>query len=98
MFYSKATPSSDGRLNLTGTILVIGAAGGVGRDVVNYLSATPGVAKIVAADVNEEAGRKGGHIAKKARLELEEKTGKRVISAENYLPTRPGKRLPAKEN
>lgn len=38
--------------------MVIGAAGGVGRDVINYLSTTPGVAKIVAADVNEEAGRK----------------------------------------
>jgi DNA-damage-inducible protein D len=45
---------------------------------------------------NEEAGRKGGHIAKKARLELEEKTGKRVVSAENYLPHKPGKKLPAK--
>lgn len=45
---------------------------------------------------NEEAGRKGGHIARKARLELEEKTGKRVVSAENYLPTRSGKKLPAK--
>ena len=45
---------------------------------------------------NEEAGKKGGHIAKKARLELEEKTGRRVVSAENYLPSKSGKRLPAK--
>jgi DNA-damage-inducible protein D len=45
---------------------------------------------------NEEAGRKGGHIAKKARLELEEKTGKRVVSAENYLPPKSGKKLGAK--
>jgi len=35
---------------------------------------------------NKEAGKKGGGIAKKARLELEGKTGKRVVSAENYLP------------
>ncbi len=35
---------------------------------------------------NMEAGKKGGGIAKKARLELEEKTGRKVISSENYLP------------
>ena len=41
---------------------------------------------------NEVAGRKGGGIAKKARLELEEKTGKRVVSGENYLPPKSGKK------
>jgi hypothetical protein len=35
---------------------------------------------------NKEAGIKGGRIAKKARLELESKTGKSVITGENYLP------------
>ena len=35
---------------------------------------------------NEVAGRKGGNIAKKARLELEEKTGKKIVSRGNYLP------------
>ncbi len=35
---------------------------------------------------NKAAGIKGGSIAKKARLELESKTGKKVISKENYLP------------
>jgi hypothetical protein len=45
---------------------------------------------------NEEAGRKGGHIARKARLELEEKTGKRVVSSENYLPPKSDKRLRGK--
>lgn len=34
---------------------------------------------------NAEAGRQGGSISKKARLELEEKTGKKVVSGENYL-------------
>lgn len=34
---------------------------------------------------NKVAGKKGGGIAKKARLELEKKTGKKVISSENYL-------------
>ena len=35
---------------------------------------------------NADAGKKGGKIAKRARLELESKTGKSVITAENYLP------------
>lgn len=35
---------------------------------------------------NEVAGKKSGGIARKARLELEEKTGKRVFSGGDYLP------------
>ena len=35
---------------------------------------------------NKVAGKKGGGIAKRARLELEEKTGKKVVSTDNYLP------------
>ena len=35
---------------------------------------------------NAEAGRKGGKIAKNARLELEQKTGKSVVTGENFLP------------
>jgi len=35
---------------------------------------------------NAEAGKKGGRIAKKARLELEHKTGKSVVTGENFLP------------
>jgi hypothetical protein len=35
---------------------------------------------------NEDAAKTGGGIAKKARLELEGKTGKKVVSAESYLP------------
>ncbi len=35
---------------------------------------------------NAEAGKTGGGIAKKARLELEVKTGRKVVSKENYLP------------
>ncbi len=33
---------------------------------------------------NKTASKKGGGIAKKARLELEDKTGKSVISGENF--------------
>jgi DNA-damage-inducible protein D len=45
-------------------------------------------------DENAEVGRKGGGIAKKARLELEQKTGKRVVTGENFLPpTRQRRRL-----
>lgn len=35
---------------------------------------------------NREAGKKGGEIAKKARRELEQKTGKSVVTGENFLP------------
>ncbi|MBI5461260.1 MAG: hypothetical protein HY941_03640 [Gammaproteobacteria bacterium] len=45
---------------------------------------------------NEAAAKTGGGIAKKARLELEGKTGKRVVSSENYLPPA-GKKLPPKK-
>ncbi len=35
---------------------------------------------------NKVAGSKGGGIAKKARRELESKTGKKVVTGENFLP------------
>lgn len=35
---------------------------------------------------NATAGKKGGRIAKNARLALEQKTGKHVITSENFLP------------
>jgi len=37
-------------------------------------------------DENAVAGKKGGKIARNARLELEQKTGKSVITSENFLP------------
>jgi len=40
---------------------------------------------------NKVASKKGGGIAKKAKLELEHKTKKKVVSKENYLPSK-GKR------
>jgi hypothetical protein len=35
---------------------------------------------------NAQAGKHGGKIAKKARLELEQKTGKSIVTGENFLP------------
>jgi hypothetical protein len=35
---------------------------------------------------NEAASKTGGRIAKRARLDLEDQTGKAVVSGENYLP------------
>jgi hypothetical protein len=35
---------------------------------------------------NKIAAKTGGCIAKKARLELEAKTGRKVVTGENYLP------------
>jgi len=34
---------------------------------------------------NADAGRKGGNISRKARMELEQKTGKNVVTGENFL-------------
>jgi hypothetical protein len=41
---------------------------------------------------NAMAGKKGGKIAKDARLALEEKTGKNVITNQNFLPPPKGKK------
>lgn len=35
---------------------------------------------------NKIAGKKGGSVAKKARLDLEQKTGKSIVSGQNFLP------------
>ena len=35
---------------------------------------------------NAKAGKKGGKIAKDARLQLEQQTGKKVVTGENFLP------------
>jgi DNA-damage-inducible protein D len=35
---------------------------------------------------NKAAAKTGGRIAKKARLDLEKKTGRKVVTPENYLP------------
>jgi hypothetical protein len=44
---------------------------------------------------NAEAGKKGGGIAKKARRELERKTGRKVVTGGNFLP--PGNNREANE-
>jgi prophage antirepressor-like protein len=43
---------------------------------------------------NAQAGKKGGAIAKNARLALEEKTGKSVVSGENFLPPARNRKKP----
>jgi DNA-damage-inducible protein D len=40
---------------------------------------------------NKVAGKTGGGIARKARLDLEDKTGKSVVTGENFLPPETGK-------
>ena len=43
---------------------------------------------------NAKAGKKGGAVARNARKELEQKTGKNVVTGENFLPTaKPKKEL-----
>jgi DNA-damage-inducible protein D len=43
---------------------------------------------------NKIAGKKGGNFAKRARKELESKTGKKVVTDENFLPLNSKKKLP----
>jgi hypothetical protein len=47
----------------------------------------------IGMDRNKTAARTGGNIAKKARLELEEKTGQRVVTGQNFLPPPKRKKL-----
>ena len=42
---------------------------------------------------NKVAAKTGGKIAKRARLELESKTGKKVVTGENYLPPKKQKKV-----
>ena len=42
---------------------------------------------------NQTAAKTGGKIAKRARLELEAETGKRVVTGENYLPPGSAKKI-----
>ena len=42
---------------------------------------------------NQTAAKTGGNIAKRARLELEAQTGKRVVTGENYLPPGSAKKI-----
>lgn len=44
---------------------------------------------------NVSAAKTGGGIAKSARMELEAKTGRKVVSGDNYLP--PAKRKGVEE-
>ncbi len=48
----------------------------------------------VGMDKNKVAGKKGGGIAKKARRELEAKTGRKVVTGESFLPPSSKKKLP----
>ena len=44
---------------------------------------------------NKKAAKQGGSVAGKARRDLETKTGKKIVSAENYLPEKNSKNLKA---
>jgi DNA-damage-inducible protein D len=47
--------------------------------------------------LNKAAAKVGGNIAKKARVDLEQQTGKKVITKDSYLPVKaPPKNIPKK--
>jgi len=54
--------------------------------------------KAVGMKENKVAGKTGGGIAKKARRELEAKTGKKVVTGESFIPQGAGKTLPRQSN
>ncbi len=43
-------------------------------------------------DENKIAGKQGGNVAQKARIELEKRTGQKIITSDNFLT--PSKSLP----
>jgi DNA-damage-inducible protein D len=45
---------------------------------------------------NKVAGKHGGGIAKNARIKLEKKTGKKVVTSDNYLLPNTPKKIPNK--
>lgn len=50
----------------------------------------------IGMDENTDAGKKGGRIAKKARRELEAKTGRKVVTGDNFFPPSNEKKLKKK--
>jgi hypothetical protein len=81
-------PSADGKSRLTDmadTETLLRLAELSTRQIAETVQAT-------GMPENAEAGRKGGAIAGRARRELEAKTGRKVVTGENFLP--PGKRNP----
>jgi hypothetical protein len=54
--------------------------------------------KAVGMKENKTAGKTGGGIAKKARRELETKTGRKVVTGESFLPPAAGKTFPQRNN
>jgi DNA-damage-inducible protein D len=43
---------------------------------------------------NKQVSKRGGSVAKEARIKLEKETGKKVVSKENYLTNKIVKRKP----
>ena len=41
---------------------------------------------------NKQAAKIGGNISKRAREDFEERTGQKVVTDENYLPTKPAQK------
>ncbi|MBJ7427731.1 MAG: hypothetical protein JHD28_02065 [Bacteroidia bacterium] len=41
---------------------------------------------------NAKASKKGGKISKNARLQLEEQTGKKIVTGENFFPKKANKK------
>ncbi len=49
--------------------------------------------KAKGLEENKVAGKEGGNISKKAKINLENKTNKKVVGRDNFLPSKKGKKL-----
>lgn len=57
------------------------------REIAENINAT-------GMEENKVASKKGGHVAKKARVDFEKETGKKVVTKDNFLPSKkPAKKL-----
>ncbi|MBI3849420.1 MAG: exosortase/archaeosortase family protein [Verrucomicrobia bacterium] len=74
-------------LNVTTTVELLNGIGTPALQHGNVIEVATGMAE------NQAAAKTGGKIARRARLELEAKTGKRVVTGENYLPPSSAKRI-----
>jgi hypothetical protein len=55
-------------------------------------AAAPGTGTVQGFPENKKAARAGGDVAGKARKDLERKSGRKVVTSENYLALAQGKR------
>jgi len=75
-------PAEDGKMRLTD----VASPEVLLRLIQSVPSPKAETMKATGMQENKVAGKKGGGIARKARLDLEDKTGKSVVTGKSFLP------------